>query len=187
MYRYNIDFSMVTADKISFWKFSEYYQNNDEAKQALYDGMQGRLPSAIVEAFAEQGETVSVVSSEIVNFEMIPVGWHGYDLVLRVNAKAVIETQADYFKSPIAPLVILAIAKAIALIVLAVAVPLVIGDWLKSMSTESWTVEKYDAEGNLVSRESGTKPSGEGMFMLIIGVVIILVVLMFFQKGKGGG
>lgn len=184
MYRYQINFSMVTEDKIAFSRFREHYQNNDEAKQQLYNDMQGRLPSAIVEAFADQGETVTVIESEIINFELIRVGWGGYDVVLRVHAKAVIETESDYFTSPIAPLVILAIAKAIALIILAVTVPLVIGNWLKSMSTETWTVEKYDAEGNLISRESGSQPSLGGMSIMVVFLIIIVILAMFWQKRR---
>lgn len=184
-YRYKIKFSMVTKKPIAFRTFREHYENDDEAKQQLYNEMLARLPSAIVQGFADQGETVSVVESEIVNFELIRVGWQGYDVVLRVNAKATIETESNYFGSPIAPLVIIAIGVAIALIAAAITVPPLIAEWLQSMTTETWTVEQYDAEGNLIKKETGSQPSLGGMTILFVFLIIGVVILaMFWQKRR---
>lgn len=140
VYRYDIRFQGGTPDQLPISQiYAEY-----PSEEAFLDDMKTQvtpiMPSMIEQAFADQGITVSVIAS------IYSRGWLEYinsDVKFHFEADATITTETRFFASPIAPLMVIAIGIAIALIVATIIIAPAIADWLRNSNVEKWEVTEY--------------------------------------------
>ena len=158
-----------------------------------------------------QGITASLVSVDV-QCEIVkdPLQTSGYyvargeryhtnysqSFYVKVIGTVIFDSEQDLVGSPIAPALVVAIGKAIALIILALGIAWGIYEFLRnltlSQTTSTVTVRKYDEQGNLISETTETitkqEPSPTAWVGLIVlaGVVIgALVVLPSLLEKKG--
>lgn len=196
VYRYEQIVSTYTKDIVSYDDLIAEF----EGEAAFIDHMKTewlpQIPSKIVQGYADQGITVTVVDYHIRNAYLDPSMKRRNEARFILVMDVTIETDAVLQGSPIAPIVIIAIGIAIALIVAAITVPFAFFGWMESMTVKSITSKKYDWvknpetgewEWKVVSEETVTEPDPWGMIIVGLIVVAMLLILVFAFRGRGGG
>lgn len=205
VYRYLIDTTYGTKDWMPEEEIINEYGSVGAFQDYLYTNAEALVPPKIVEAFAEQDIVVTFVSLESLQIAWERSGfWDGgtvtYKRKVYFIVSCFIESDSDFFGSPIAPLVIVAIGLAIALIVAAIVVPILFFNWLETTSTKEWEVTKWDWipsplseadcvsdaeverywdgqqcwEYRVVQEERGREPSWEGIIALGISAALVI-------------
>jgi len=156
------------------------------------------LPSKIEQAFQEQGVSVNFVKliSASISWQRggFSDGEYHYKRKVYYEILCEIESESDFFQSPIAPLVILAIGLAIALVIAAFTVPPAFFAWLESMTTRRWKAEKGEwvlnpntgeYEWKVITTESGSSGDPYGIGGIAIILIALMVLLFLFAGGLG--
>ena len=188
MNRYVINFEAESTKSVKASVLRDAFIDNDPAKQQLFNSIQNNLGTAITQAFAGEGETVAFVSGQVTDITFNFAGVYGGQQYQKIGWKAsvTIDTEANFFNSPIAPIVIAAILVAIKIVagaaILGISALAVI-ELIKSWTTKSWEVTYYDAEGNPVKTESGVAPDLGGLSIFLIAIVVIVAIGFFMYFG----
>jgi len=192
VFRYEQTFTAVTTSEISYDAITAHFGSEQAALDDFLSQVTPVIGDSVIQGYADQNVAVTVISSNLEKVWFDAAKKRRNIATLIATFHVVIETEADLQKSPIAPLVIIAIGLAIALIVAAyVGVPLFF-DWLKSMSTDTIQSDKYawvqnpDTgvwEWKLVSSETHTEPSIGGIASIGIILIVLVAVFLLFMVG----
>lgn len=138
-------------------------------------------PSAIEEKFSERGFKVTFLELKELDVMTVEEGrQHGWAFIkLKVRYAFLIESEQKLNASPFA-IEIGEIIKWIVVLILGFIFIHALKEWLMSMGTESWEVIEYDEAGNIIKKESGSKPSWTSAIPLVlIGIAILFGVILF--------
>jgi len=197
MRRYRLNVTYGTKEWMDEQSIIDEYGSIDNFKEFALSQANELLPSKIEQAFQEQGVTVTfleLISTKIAWERSLWDNSH-YKRKLYYVCLCEIETESAFFESPIAPLVIVAIGFAIALIVAAFVVPPYFFAWLESMTTRQWEVEEYEWVENPETGEwewkktkvesgSSADPIGIGGLVIVLGIAMLLIFLFAGGLGK---
>jgi len=116
---------------------------------------------------------------------------------VKVKGTVVFESEVELAGSPIAPALLIALAKAIAIVIVAIGVAWGVYEFLKNLTLNETSsvihTIKYDAQGNKIEETWETKKTQEPSWTSWIGIIAVvivafmflLVVPLYLPKGSG--
>jgi hypothetical protein len=188
----------------------EEYGTEAAAIAELQNKFIANIKSATEQAYQQQGITVNVISATVTDIHLekrlaVSGLLKGTECRLVVSFEIVLDSNIAFQKSPIAPLVLaalLVLAKIIAIAIVVGITAYLIVEWLKAMTTHTYTSEQtqygwvlnpntgdWEWKATSTKTESGTNPDIGGIFSVgtIVIVIVIVAIFIFGSRFIGKG
>ena len=210
-FHYKQTITIKTDNWASLDDLLSVYSSEQAALDDLRNRVLAELQNATHQAYAQQGITVTVISANVLDYHLektdFALGFVGRrSCKFVITLEIVLDSDRAFQNSPIAPIVIAALiilAKIIAAAVIITIVAYFLIEWLKAMTTQTYTSEQttygwvqnpttgvYEWKPISTKTESGTMPNVGGILSVgtvaVIGVVAVIIVILAMLGFRGG-